>query len=59
MLDVGVDMVNLHMKKHLKPLVQRSFMEIARQEINEIEVLSNRLTLLQTKLQNLFSMLKI
>ena len=52
MLDVGVDMVNLHMKKHLKPLVQRSAsMEIARQEINEIEVLSSNLTLLQTKLQ--------
>jgi hypothetical protein len=52
MLGVGVDLVNLHMKKHLKPLVQKAAsMEIARKEINEIEVLSGNLQLLQTKLQ--------
>jgi len=50
-LSIGVDLVNLHMKKHLKPLVQRAASaEIARQEVNEIEVLSNNLNLLQNKL---------
>jgi len=51
MLNVGVDLVNVHMKKHLRPLVQRAAsVEIAKTEVNEIEVLSNNLSLLQTKL---------
>ena len=47
-----VDQINLHMKKHLKPLVQQSAaLSLASRELNEIDILSNNVTMLQDKVQ--------
>jgi len=51
-LEVGVDLINLHMKKHLKPIVQQSAaFDVARVELNEIELLSQNVQMLQGKIQ--------
>jgi len=51
-LEVGVDLINLHMKKHLKPIVQQSAaLDVARVELNEIELLSQNVQMLQGKIQ--------
>lgn len=51
-LEVGVDSINLHMKKHLKPIVQQSAaLDVARVELNEIELLSQNVQMLQGKIQ--------
>ena len=51
-LNCGVDQINLHMKKHLKPLVQQSAaLSLASRELNEIDILSNNVTMLQDKVQ--------
>jgi len=51
-LEVGVDLINLHMKKHLKPIVQQSAaLDVARVELNEIDLLSQNVSMLQGKIQ--------
>ena len=51
-LGSGVDTVNLHMKKHLKPLVQKAAsLELAKVEIDEINMLSSNIQMLQGKVQ--------
>lgn len=51
-LDCSVDLVRLHMKKHLKPLVQKAAsLELAKVEIDEISMLSNNIQMLQQKVQ--------
>jgi hypothetical protein len=51
-LEVGVDAINLHMKKHLKPIVQQSAaLDVARVELNEIDLLSQNVSMLQGKIQ--------
>jgi len=51
-LGCSVDSVRLHMKKHLKPLVQKAAsMELAKVEIDEINMLSNNIQMLQQKVQ--------
>lgn len=51
-LEVGVDSINLHMKKHLKPIVQQSAaLDVARVELNEIDLLSQNVSMLQGKIQ--------
>ena len=51
-LEISVDAVRLHMKKHLKPLVQKAAsMELAKVEIDEINLLSNNIQMLQQKVQ--------
>mgnify|MGYP003648560871 FL=1 len=44
-----------HMDKHLKPIVQQSAaLEIVKKDMNEIDVLSNNITNLETKINLLF-----
>ena len=51
-LNCSVDLVRLHMKKHLKPLVQKAAsLELAKVEIDEISMLSNNIQMLQQKVQ--------
>ena len=49
---VSLDSVKIHMNKHLKPLVQKAAsMELASVEIDEINMLSNNIQMLQGKVQ--------
>lgn len=51
-LNFSLDGVRLHMKKHLKPLVQKAAsLELAKVEIDEINMLSNNIQMLQQKVQ--------
>ena len=51
-LDTSLDSINLHMRKHLKPIVQQSAaIEISRREVNEVDMLTNNVGMLQTKVQ--------
>ena len=55
-LGCSVDQVQLHMKKHLQPLVQQhAAMDIARIEVNEIDVLAGNVGLLQDKVGELLN----
>jgi hypothetical protein len=49
---VSLDSVKIHMNKHLKPLVQKAAsMELVSVEIDEINMLSNNIQMLQGKVQ--------
>jgi len=55
-LDMSVDQVHRHMKHHLQPLVQESAaIQLAKKEVNEIDVLSNNIQRLETKIDELFA----
>tara|TARA_R100000734_G_scaffold15206_1_gene11388 strand:+ start:4210 stop:4872 length:663 start_codon:yes stop_codon:yes gene_type:complete len=46
--------IQLHMKKHLKPIVQQhGALEVARMDLNEIDMLSGNVTVLQNKVNEL------
>tara|TARA_R110002051_G_scaffold265957_1_gene325757 strand:+ start:1766 stop:2428 length:663 start_codon:yes stop_codon:yes gene_type:complete len=52
----GVDQIQLHIKKHLKPIVQQhAAMEVARIDLNEIDTLSGNVGILRDKLQELLN----
>tara|TARA_Y100000592_G_scaffold100737_1_gene182397 strand:+ start:7883 stop:8545 length:663 start_codon:yes stop_codon:yes gene_type:complete len=54
MLSCSEAQVQLHMKKHLKPIVQQhGAMEVARMDLNEIDILSGNVTTLQNKVNEL------
>ena len=56
LLGCSVDQIQLHMTKHLKPIVQQhAAMEVARIELNEIDLLSGNVDILQTKVQELLN----
>lgn len=55
-LDMSADQVHRHMKHHLQPLVQESAaIQLAKKEVNEIDVLSNNIQRLETKIDELFA----
>ena len=55
-LDCTEEQVIRHVKKHLKPIVQKSAANmIAKQEVDEIETLSANITRLEQKIDTLFS----
>ena len=50
------EQVQRHMKHHLAPIVQESAaMMIARKEVNEVELLSNKVAKLDTRLEQVFN----
>jgi len=56
--DLGVtrQQVMKHMNKHLKPIVQKSAaMEIAKRELNEVDMLSDNIHRLEEKIEMLFA----
>ena len=54
MLSCSEAQVQLHMKKHLKPIVQQhGAMEVARMDINEVDILSGNVSILQNKVNEL------
>ena len=56
MLGCSVDQIQLHIKNHLKPIVQtHAAMEVARMDLNEIDLLSGNVDILQTKVQELLN----
>lgn len=53
-LGCSVDQVQLHISKHLKPIVQQhAAMDIARMDLNEVDILSNNVTVLRDKINEL------
>ena len=51
-LDTSLDLINLHMRKHLKPIVQQSAaIEISRRDVNEVDMLTNNVDILQNKVR--------
>ncbi len=53
-LEMSEDAVQLHLRKHLKPMIQKSAaMELARIDFNEMDVLSNNIAILQNKVNGL------
>ena len=51
-LETSLDSINLHMRKHLKPIVQQSAaIEISRTEVNEVDMLTRNVGMLQNKVQ--------
>ena len=51
-LETSLDSINLHMRKHLKPIVQQSAaIEISRTEVNEVDMLTKNVGMLQSKVQ--------
>ena len=56
LLGCSVDQIQLHMTKHLKPIVQQhAAMDIARIDLNEIDLLSGNVGVLQNKVQELLN----
>ena len=56
MLGMAVDQIQLHIKKHLKPIVQQhAALDIVRLELNEIDLLSGNVGLLQNKVEELLN----
>jgi hypothetical protein len=54
MLSCSEAQIQLHMKKHLQPIVQQhGAMEVARMDLNEIDILSGNVTTLQNKVNEL------
>ncbi len=54
MVECSEAQVQLHIKKHLKPIVQQhGALEVARMELNEIDLLSGNVTVLQNKVNEL------
>lgn len=55
-LNTSIDQVHLHMKKHLQPLVQKhAAMDIARLDLNEIDLLAGNIGVLQDKVGELLN----
>ena len=55
-LEMSQDQVYRHMKHHLQPLVQESAaIQLAKKEVDEIDVLSNNIQRLETKIDELFA----
>ena len=55
-LDTTKEQIQRHMKHHLMPIVQESAaMMIARKEVNEVELLSNNVAKLDTRLEQVFN----
>tara|TARA_R110001592_G_scaffold224032_2_gene479595 strand:+ start:33266 stop:33862 length:597 start_codon:yes stop_codon:yes gene_type:complete len=55
-LEMSQDQVLRHMKHHLQPLVQESAaIQLAKKEVNEIDVLSNNIQRLESKIDELFA----
>ena len=55
-LDTTKQQIQRHMKHHLMPIVQESAaMMIARKEVNEVELLSNNVAKLDTRLEQVFN----
>tara|TARA_Y100000593_G_scaffold19280_1_gene38335 strand:+ start:1057 stop:1719 length:663 start_codon:yes stop_codon:yes gene_type:complete len=53
-LGCSVDVIQLHLKNHLKPIVQQhAAIDIARMDLNEIDLLSNNVKILQDKVEEL------
>lgn len=53
-LNCSVDQIQLHMKKHLKPIVQQhAAMDIARIDLNEVDMLSSNVVILENKVKEL------
>ena len=51
-LETSLDSINLHMRKHLKPIVQQSAaIEISRTDVNEVDMLTTNVGMLQSKVQ--------
>tara|TARA_R110000751_G_scaffold300057_4_gene411647 strand:+ start:778 stop:1440 length:663 start_codon:yes stop_codon:yes gene_type:complete len=51
-LECSIEAINLHMRKHLKPIVQQSAaIEISRRDVNEVDMLTNNVDMLQRKVQ--------
>ena len=56
LLGCSVDQIQLHMAKHLKPIVQQhAAMDIARMDLNEVDILSNNVTVLRDKIDELLA----
>jgi hypothetical protein len=56
LLDCSVDKIQLHISKHLKPIVQQhAAMDIARIDINEIDILQGNVSILQDKVEELLN----
>jgi len=56
-MSISKEQIWKHMNKHLKPLVQKSAAtEIARREVNEIDMLSTNVQRLDEKITELFTM---
>ena len=56
MLGVSIDQIQLHIKNHLKPIVQQhAAMDVARMDLNEIDVLSGNVNILKDKLDELLN----
>jgi DNA-binding transcriptional regulator GbsR (MarR family) len=55
-LEMSKEQVKRHMKHHLQPLVQESAaIQLAKKEVDEIDVLSNNIQRLEAKIDELFS----
>ena len=55
-LEMTQDQVYRHMKHHLQPIVQKSAaIQLAKKEVNEIDVLSHNIGRLETKIDELFA----
>ena len=53
-LGCSVDVIQLHVKNHLKPIVQQhAAIDIARMDLNEIDILGNNVKILQDKVEEL------
>jgi len=54
LLDCSVDHIQLHIRQHLKPIVQQhAALDIARLDINEVDILSGNVGLLRDKIEDL------
>mgnify|MGYP003659629699 CR=1 FL=1 len=52
LLGISVDQIQLHIKSHLKPIVQQhAAMDIARIDLNEIDILSGNVMILKEKME--------
>jgi hypothetical protein len=53
-LNCSVDQIQLHIKNHLKPIVQKhAAMDIARMDLNEVDILSGNVSVLRDKIDEL------
>tara|TARA_R110002020_G_scaffold214655_3_gene421727 strand:- start:244 stop:906 length:663 start_codon:yes stop_codon:yes gene_type:complete len=54
LLECSEAQIQLHLKKHLKPIVQQhAAMDIARIDLNEVDMLSSNVTILENKVKEL------
>jgi len=56
LLGISLDQIQLHIKNHLKPIVQsHAAMDVARLDLNEIDLLSGNVSILKNKLEELLN----